>query len=142
MSRLKPFEQSSRKDALTPWSIYVENLKPPYVTPEKIKELFENIDPVHQVYFPETLFGDQNFHGFCFVEFQEPQSVHRAVRVFDRFSPKSQISSYAKDKDKAKYVEANTIADRLHLRVMTKFVSIDFVTCGRNNALILNNLKD
>ncbi|KAJ2962336.1 hypothetical protein NQZ79_g2460 [Umbelopsis isabellina] len=120
VSRLKPFEQSSRKDALTPWSIYVENLKPPYHTPEKIRELFETIDPVHHVYFPETLFGDQNFHGFCFVEFQEPQSVHRAVRVFDRFSPKSQVSSYAKDKDKAKYVAANTIADKLDLRVMTK----------------------
>ncbi|KAM3589338.1 hypothetical protein VKS41_000205 [Umbelopsis sp. WA50703] len=120
VSRLKPFEQSSRKDALAPWSIYVENLKPPYHTPEKIKELFETIDPVHHVYFPETRLGDHNFHGFCFVEFQEPQSVHRAVRVFDRFSPKSQVSSHAKDKDKAKYVEANTIADKLDLRVMTK----------------------
>jgi RNA recognition motif-containing protein len=116
--RLKPFDVNPEKQALTPWSIYAEGLKPPYDTVEKIKELFENIEPVHHVYLPESRAGVQKFFGFCFVEFDKPQSVHKAVRIFNRFGP--QTTSPAKEKDKLTYLEANKLADELGLRVMTK----------------------
>ncbi|KAI9278156.1 hypothetical protein BC943DRAFT_363999 [Umbelopsis sp. AD052] len=98
ITRVKPFNVDQTRNALTPWSIYVEGLKAPYDTADKIKELFEKVDPVHHVVLPEAWNGTNKFFGFCFVEFNVPQSVHRAVRLFNRFDP--QASSQTKHKIK------------------------------------------
>lgn len=123
--RLKPFNVDTKRTALTPWSIYVEGLRAPYDTIEKITELFEKIDSVHHVVFPDSWNGVKKFYGFCFVEFNQPQAVHKAVRLFNRFDPKPKSSpststSNRKATEKEKEMQISSLADELDLRVMTK----------------------
>jgi RNA recognition motif-containing protein len=117
---VKPFNVDPTRTTLTPWSIYVEGLKAPYDTAEKIKELFEKVDPVHHVVLPEAWNGTQKFFGFCFIEFNVPQAVHRAVRIFNRFDPPTTFQTKHKIKERSTDQAASELADQLELRVMTK----------------------
>ncbi|KAI8575533.1 hypothetical protein K450DRAFT_261383, partial [Umbelopsis ramanniana AG] len=120
ITRVKPFNVDQTRTALTPWSIYVEGLKAPYDTVDKIKELFEKVDPVHHVVLPEAWNGTKKFFGFCFVEFNVPQSVHRAVRLFNRFDPQLSVQTKHKIKERTTDQDVSELADKLELRVMTK----------------------
>jgi RNA recognition motif-containing protein len=120
ITRIKPFNVDPTRNALTPWSIYVEGLKAPYDTAEKIKELFEKVDPVHHVVLPEAWNGTKKFFGFCFIEFHVPQAVHRAVRLFNRFHADGTSKTKHKMKERSTDQDVSELGDKLELRVMTK----------------------
>ncbi|KAI7854784.1 hypothetical protein BDC45DRAFT_508111 [Circinella umbellata] len=83
VGRIKPFV-AFKKEELDDWSIYVEGLKKPYHTQEKISALFSKlIGPVTFIRFPLDQKKQPNFYGFCFIEFAEKEHVLKAIEKMD-----------------------------------------------------------
>lgn len=81
IARIKPFIPN-KKEELDEWSIYVEGLTKPYVDEASISELFTKlVGRVSFVRIPENKRGFKQFQGFCFVEFDNKESVYKAIKL-------------------------------------------------------------
>lgn len=99
----------NKKEELDAWSIYVEGLTKPYNTEQSIRELFNSLVG-HVSYFriPPNQKGQQEFFGYCFIEFDNKDHVSKAVELINRY-------------DRVVETTGDTLKiDKLNLRVMSK----------------------
>ncbi|ORZ21347.1 hypothetical protein BCR42DRAFT_488438 [Absidia repens] len=107
IGRIKPYILK-KTDVLDDWSIYVEGLSKKYQDEQHISDLFQtHVGRVSFVQIPANRYGVTQFHGFCFVEFDDKDNVEKAVEMMNM------------ENDDKILNENDTIA-KLGLKVMTK----------------------
>ncbi|CAO3587951.1 unnamed protein product [Absidia cylindrospora] len=107
IGRIKPYILK-KTEVLDDWSIYVEGLHKKYQTEQLISDLFQkHVGRVSFVQIPANRYGVTQFHGFCFVEFDDKDNVEKAVELMNM------------ENDEKIPNENDTIA-KLGLKVMTK----------------------
>ncbi|CAO3650042.1 unnamed protein product [Cunninghamella blakesleeana] len=111
IGRIKPYIRNKTEE-LDDWSIYVEGFEKPYQTKETISDFFkQHIGNVSFVRIPKDSKGNERFYGYCFVEFDDKESVQKAIDTLNCFDEKT-ITVLPLIKDRP--------LSNLQLRVMSK----------------------
>ncbi|KAJ1658264.1 hypothetical protein IWQ61_002459 [Dispira simplex] len=81
--------KAARQEWFDERTVYVETLRPPYTTVDKVRELFSQCGPVTYA----TLQYDKSgrFQGFAFIQFEEIQGARQAIAMFNTFPSKTEV---------------------------------------------------
>ncbi|KAJ1955003.1 hypothetical protein IWQ62_005626 [Dispira parvispora] len=99
--------KAARQEWFDQRTVYVETLRPPFTTVDKVRELFSQCGPVAYVSLQYDKSG--RFLGFAFIQFEEIQGASQAIAMFNAAPPTTEVAEQTVPKP-----------PNLNLRVMSK----------------------